>query len=137
MLVLDTGPIVAAAASRDRHHEACAALLTTAPPPLVVPALVVTEVSYFLLRELGPAAERAFASSIGDGGLVVEPVEQADWRRICVLLDTYADMPLGIVDASIVALCERLGETRLATLDRRHLGTVRPLHCEALELLPG
>jgi hypothetical protein len=47
----------------------------------------------------------------------------------------YADLGLGFVDASVIATCETLGETKVATLDRRHV--VRPRHCDALTLLPG
>ena len=67
---------------------------------------------------------------------MLEPVEPPDWARIVELLEEYADMPLGIVDASVVAACERLGVTTLATLDRRHFSVVRPRHCEALTLVP-
>jgi hypothetical protein len=45
-------------------------------------------------------------------------------------------MPLGVVDASIVAVAERLGLVELATLDRRHFSTVRPNHSEGFTLLP-
>jgi predicted nucleic acid-binding protein len=48
----------------------------------------------------------------------------------------YADLALGIVDASVMALTERLGEDKLATLDRRHFSVVRPAHTKALLLLP-
>lgn len=136
MLVVDTGPIAAAAATRDRHHSRSVQLLAGAARPLVVPALVVTEVAYFLADRLGQPAERAFARSISTGELIVEPVEPRDWERIEELLDEYGDLPLGIVDASIVAICERLGATTLATLDRRHFSVVRPRHCPALTLLP-
>jgi uncharacterized protein len=136
MLVVDAGPLVAAAAKRDRHHERCVELLANAQRPLIVPVLVVTEVAYFLADRLGPEAERAFAESFRRGELVAEPVEPSDWSRITELLDRYDDLPLGIVDASVVAVCERLGETTLATLDRRHFGTVRPRHAPALTLLP-
>ncbi len=68
--------------------------------------------------------------------MFAEPVEPADWRRIVELLDEYADLGLGTVDASVIAACERLGVTELATLDRRHFSVVRPRHCEALTLLP-
>lgn len=98
--------------------------------------LVVTEVSYFLADRLGVKAERTFAQSLHAGELLAEPVEPNDWKRIAALLDRYADLSLGIVDASIVAACERLGQTRLATLDRRHFSVVRPRHCPALSLLP-
>jgi uncharacterized protein len=99
--------------------------------------LVVTEVAYFLQGRIGPAAERAFATSLRRGELLVEAVEPADWKRIDELLGAYADLPLRIVDASVVAACERLGETKLATLDRRHFSVVRPRHCAALTLLPA
>jgi len=137
MLVVDAGPIVAAAATRDRHHEDSVELLTGAARPLVIPTLVVTEVAYFLIDRIGSSAERAFAGSIARGELVVEPVEPGDWERIAELLDDYADLPLGIVDASVVAVCERLGATTLATLDRRHFSVVRPRHCPALTLVPA
>jgi uncharacterized protein len=136
MLVSDAGPLVAAAATRDRNHARCVDLLARAPRPIVVPALVVTEVAYFLADRIGHAAERAFAGSLREGELLTEPVEPVDWDRIVELLDDYADLGIGIVDASVVALCERLGQTALATLDRRHFSVVRPRHCRALTLLP-
>jgi hypothetical protein len=98
--------------------------------------LVVTEVAYFLADRMGDAAERAFAASLRSGELLAEPVEPVDWDRVGDLLTQYEDLGLGIVDASVVAACERLGETELATLDRRHFSVVRPRHCEALTLLP-
>ena len=136
MLVVDAGPLVAAAATADRNHERCVPLLSQAPRPLVVPALVVTEVAYFLGDRIGHEAERAFARSVRDGELFVEAVEPSDWARIEELLDRYADLPLGTVDASVVTACERLGVDTLATLDRRHFYVVRPRHCAALRLLP-
>ncbi len=137
MLVVDAGPLVAAAATGDRNHAQCVELLAHARPPLVVPELVVTEVAYFLADRLGPAAERAFASSLQSGELLVEPLEPVDWQRIVELLAQYADLGLGMVDASVLAACERLDQTELATLDRRHFSVVRPHHCSALSLLPA
>jgi len=64
MLIVAAGPLVAAASRSDRNHLRCVELLTHAPRPLVVPALVVTEVAYFLADRIGVAAERAFATSL-------------------------------------------------------------------------
>jgi hypothetical protein len=36
----------------------------------------------------------------------------------------------------VIALAERHGATRVATLDKRHFTVVRPRHAPALELLP-
>lgn len=59
-----------------------------------------------------------------------------DWDRIAELVDTYADLHLGGVDASLVAVAERLVATDVATLDRRHFSVVRPRHVQAFNLLP-
>ena len=48
----------------------------------------------------------------------------------------YHDQSLGVVDAGVLALLERLGEDKLATLDHRHFALLRPSHVEALQLLP-
>ena len=48
----------------------------------------------------------------------------------------YADNPIGFVDASIVAVAERLGVRQVLPLDRRHFGQIGPRHCDALDLLP-
>lgn len=49
---------------------------------------------------------------------------------------TYSDLGLGVVDASVVALAERLDVPRVATFDHRHFSVVRPSHVEAFELVP-
>lgn len=59
MIVLDSGPLVAAVNSRDNHHAACARLLRTHPGPLLVPSTVVTEVCQLVERRQGSKAEAA------------------------------------------------------------------------------
>ena len=136
MLIVDAGPLYAAAATRDRNHRRSIELLTSAPRPIVVPALVVTEVAYLLGDRIGPHAEVAFARSLERGELLVEPVLDSDWRRIVELTEQYADLPLGIVDASVVALAERRDLNTIATLDHRHFATVKPRHVAAFTLVP-
>ncbi len=136
MLIVDAGPLYAAAATRDRNHRRSIELLTSAPRPLAVPALVVTEVAYLLGDRIGSHAEVAFARSLERGELLVEPVLDSDWRRIAELTEQYEDLPLGIVDASVVALAERRDLDTIATLDHRHFATVKPRHLAAFTLVP-
>jgi predicted nucleic acid-binding protein len=136
VLIIDAGPLYAAAATRDKHHRRCVELLSKSPGPLVVPALVVTEVAYLLADRIGPHAELAFARAIRAGELVVEPVFERDWHRIEELTEQYLDLPLGVVDASVIALAERHGVDTIATLDRRHFGTVKPRHVDGFALVP-
>lgn len=136
MLLVDTGPLVASARTLDRDHGPSRQLLRTASRPLVVPQTVTVEVAYLLGKRIGPHAELTFTQSLRDGQLMVEPVHERDWARIAELVETYLDLPLGMVDASVVAIAERLGQTRIASLDHRHLGVVKPRHCDRLELIP-
>lgn len=136
MLVVDTGPIVAAADTADRDHQACRRLLSTAQGPLIVSPLVVAEAAYLIGRQLGPNAEAEFFRSINDGDLVIERLTVADLARVAELVETYVDLGLGGTDASVIAISERLGQSEIATLDRRHFSVVRPAHVDAFRLLP-
>ncbi len=136
MLIIDAGPLYAAAATQDNDHSRCVELLTRAPRPLLVPELVVTEVSYLLSDRIGPHAELAFARAIAAGELIVEAVLEPEWERIAELMEQYLDLPLGIADASLIALAERHGQKQVASLDHRHLGVVRPRHVTSFTLLP-
>jgi uncharacterized protein len=78
----------------------------------------------------------SFPGGADSGNFVVEPVHPSDWLRIAQLVEQYRELPLGTVDASIVAAAERLRISTIATLDRRHFSVVGPKHVEAFELLP-
>lgn len=101
-----------------------------------MPILVVTEVAYLLGTRVGPDTEVRFLGDLAAGELVTEPVVPADWLRIAELVAAYRDLPLGTVDASVVAACERVGARRIATLDRRHFSVVRPAHIATFDLVP-
>jgi uncharacterized protein len=93
-------------------------------------------VTYLLATRLGFEPEVRFLGDLAAGAFSIEPVPAGDWLRIAELVSRYRDLPLGTVDASLVAAAERLGITDLATLDRRHFSVVRPSHAEAFTLLP-
>jgi predicted nucleic acid-binding protein len=136
-LICDTGPLYAALDRDDAYHEACSQLLATFPEPLVVPAPVAVEVDWLSANRLGPSAFVAFLEDVQRGMLGIVDLTDADYARVRDLLIDYEDFSLGFVDASVLAVAERLGETKLATLDHRHFGALRPRHTEALELLPA
>lgn len=115
---------------------ACLSLLENDPGPLRVPQLVVSEVAYLLETRLGPDAEIRFLGDLSAGNLIPEPVHANDWIRIAELVSRYRDLHLGTVDASVVAAAERLGITRIATLDHKHFRVVRPAHTRSFEIFP-
>ena len=135
-LVCDTGPLLASLDRDDPDHDRCATLLLRAPEDLVVPGLVLAELDYWCHKLGLGAAWLVFLEDIEAGIWRIEWPTAADLRRARQLQVTYADAALGVVDASVIALVERLKEPKVATLDRRHFSFVRPAHVPALWLLP-
>jgi uncharacterized protein len=135
-VICDTGPILAALDTADRDHQRCARLLQDSAEDLVVPTLVLAEVDYWCQERLTGAAWLSFLDDLLAGAYRLEPATPTDLRRCRELQQQYDDLALGVVDASVVALAERLGETAVATLDHRHFSVVRPRHTQALTLLP-
>ncbi len=112
MIVVDTGLLVALLDADDRHHERCATWLGVNDEALVVPIPVVTETCYFIERDSGPALEANFLQSFGAGETFeMIDLRPGDWARAADFIRTYADLPLGVVDASVMAIAERLGST--------------------------
>lgn len=138
MIVADTGPLVALLDADDRHHERCVDWFKSTRSPLLVPSPVLTEVCWLLDRSKGSTAEAAFLRAIADptGPLVLVPLGAEDLRRMADLVERYGDLPLGAVDASVIAVAERLKVTSVATLDVRHFSVVRPAHVSHFVLEP-
>lgn len=136
MIVIDTGPVVAAANRKDDYHKECADLLHGFPGPLLLPAPLISEIGYMLYTRAGSKAEADFLRDAADGIYELVQVTSADAERAADLVEQYSDLPLGTADALVVAIAERFRAINIATLDRRHFSVVRPVHTAAFALLP-
>lgn len=112
------------------------ALLEGYEGPLLVPTMCVCEISHSIEGRGGWKAEAHLLAGFARGEVFVEEPHPSDWERVVELVVQYGDLPLGTVDAAIVAAAERLEITQIATLDHRHFSEVRPRHIDAFELLP-
>jgi predicted nucleic acid-binding protein len=135
-LVLDTGPLVSLLDRDDDDHVRCRQLILGSTEARVIPAPVLSEVDYFAYTRGRAVAMIGLLDDILDGSYRVEDLLPADYRRVRDLCERYADSDLGFVDASVLAIVERLNEPKLATLDHRHFRMLRPRHVDALTLLP-
>ena len=134
-MIVDTGILYALADGDDKNHRAAAAVFSL-PDPKTVPEPVVVESDWFILRHLGVDAEIAFLRGLGEGAFAVEAPNAEDRRRALELVQAYRDAQIGYVDATTIAIAERLRETRIATFDRRDFSLVRPRHIDAFDLVP-
>ncbi|MFI6837726.1 type II toxin-antitoxin system VapC family toxin [Nonomuraea africana] len=85
-----------------------------------MPSPVMGEVGYLLESRVGPQAEVTFLKSFGGNGFHVAELEDEDLPRMAELVERYIDLPLGLVDAAVIAIAERLGLGEVATVDQRH-----------------
>jgi hypothetical protein len=136
-LVLDTGPIVALLDSADPEHQRCVAMVASVGEDLIVPAAVLVEVDYWLLKLYGVEPWRTFVEDIASGAYRLHPLDEHMIVRAAEIERDYASLDLGLVDASVIATCEELDEPKVATLDRRDFSVVRPRHRDHLALLPA
>ncbi|HZD22443.1 MAG TPA: PIN domain-containing protein [Acidimicrobiia bacterium] len=135
-LICDTGPLFSALDAADPDHDECAQLLAETKTDLVVPLLVLAEVDYWCHKRLTGNAWLVFLEDILAGAYRVEAPTHVDLQRCANLQAGYAHLELGVVDASVIALAERLDETTIASLDHRHFRAVRPAHTSGFTLLP-
>jgi predicted nucleic acid-binding protein len=123
-MLWDTGPLYAAFDRDDKHHSASAALMLATAPPLLVPAPVMVEVCYHLQKHLGARAEIAFLRAVQHDQLRLLAPEPEDFERAVELVEQYQGFPLGIVDAHVMAMAERMNITTIASIDHRHFHAV-------------
>jgi predicted nucleic acid-binding protein len=135
-MILDTGPIYASLDRDDADYRRCRLLIETVAEPLIIPAPVLVEVDYLVHTRLHPGVMIALLDDISDGVYIIEDLVPQDYSRVRDLCEKYADADIGFVDAAVLAVVERLNEPKLATLDHRHFGMLRPRHVDALVLLP-
>jgi predicted nucleic acid-binding protein len=135
-ILLDTGALYALADRDDAWHQRVTSLVEDHSAPLLLPVTVLPEACYLLNTHLGQEAERALLAACASGRFAVVVITTEDIVRSIELLDLYSDSNLGFVDASVVAIAERLDVRRIVTTDRRDFSLVRPRHCSAFELLP-
>jgi predicted nucleic acid-binding protein len=136
VLLVDTNIWLAAADRRSTDHERCSQLLRDHEGDLAAPVPVIAEAAWLILDRLGTGSHSRFVHAVAYGSVQAVDLNEADWRRCALLIDTYADLSLDLVDAALVAVAEGLGLTTVATMNHRDFTVIRPAHCAAFELIP-
>ena len=125
MILVDTSGLLAALDGSQRHHRECAAVLNRAVPPLILSPFVLAELDYLLARHIGQAAQSALLQEVERGVYQLDPFGPSEIARARQIIEKYADLEIGLADASIVVLAERHGVAEVLTLDQRHFRAMR------------
>jgi predicted nucleic acid-binding protein len=137
VIVVDTSIVVAYMNAADDYHATVAGWLDDADEDLATTPLIIAEIDHLVGARGSPTARRALHRDLAAGAYMVEWWPGAS-ARVVNVAERYADTGLGLADASLVALAERIGTVEIATLDERHFRAVRPLGGgKAFRLLPA
>lgn len=118
MILVDAGPLVALIDAGEPDHDGCVAALEGLTAPMVTTWPAFTEAMYLLGSAGGWRAQKALWSLVERGDLQVVDLDESLRKRTWTLMEKYADTPMDLADASLVAVAEELGLKRVFTLDR-------------------
>ena len=122
-LILDTGPLVALLDRSERNHQRCLTFFREIRGRVVTTEPVLTEAVYLL----GPSfrCQKPVLDFFVQGGAELVSLSPELLQRSLWLMEKYADVPMDLADATLVALAEQRGCSNILTLDRRGFETYR------------
>lgn len=137
MIILDTSGLVAAYGRDQAHGKEVLEVLAGDAGPLVLSPFVLAELDYLITSRLGVAAELNLLEDVAGGVYRLAEFSQHEVAQARSVVAKYADLTIGLADASIVVLAARHMTTRVLTLDLRHFRTIEPLQGGSFTILPA
>lgn len=132
-VLVDSSFLYALFRKADPDHKVVRAIIETVKADFIIPQVVLTEAAWLFNRAGGMPLVSAFLAA---AEFPLEVVTYDDLRRASRLMGQYPGAKLELVDCCLVSLAERLGITRVATLDRRDFSIVRTQTGDFLTILP-
>jgi predicted nucleic acid-binding protein len=114
----DAGPLVALIDADEADHATCVLALRQLELPLVTTWPAFTEAMYLLSRTGGPAGRQALWRLVFTDRLQLADLDRGALKRSAALMDKYADRPMDLADATLVAVAEIRNQRRIFTLDQ-------------------
>ena len=137
MIVLDTGGLYAALDANEALHGRAVAALATARPPRVLSPFVLAELDYLFASRIGHQAQMALVDEIVRGAYQLELFSSEDMSHARRIMERYADLRIGLADASVVVLANRHRTLDLLSTDERHFRALRGTGGKPFRLLPS
>lgn len=134
-VIADTGFVVALANRSDQRHADVAPIYLQYPQVLL-PQMVLVEVAYLIGRDAGITTVVKFLEGLPSSRFELIAATEQDIARTARILEQYIDSRIDFVDASVIAIAERLNIKTVLTIDRRDFGLFRPTHCQSFTLKP-
>jgi predicted nucleic acid-binding protein len=135
VILVDTSGVLAAVDPRQRHHAAAARELTR-PQRRILSPFVLAELDYLIATNAGQGVELQLLGDVARGAYELASFSADDVAAATVVMRRFADLGLGLADASIVVLARRYDCLDVLTLDQRHFRVVLGPEEKPFRLLP-
>ncbi len=132
----DSGPLYALIAHNDAYHSRAVQQVAAVALPLVTTWPCLTEAMHFLGKALGWRGRKALLSMAEQGDLIVLDSEHHPLSATAALMEEYADTPMDLADASLVASARKLGASDVFTFDE-HFYADRTVRNRRFRVVPG
>ena len=136
MIVLDTGGMYAAIDANEELHPRAAAALASARPPRLLSPFVLAELDYLIGSRVGHHAQIDLLGEVTGGVYRLEPFSTEDVTTATRIMERYADLRIGLADASVVVLAQRYRTVDLLCTDERHFRSLRGPGGKPFRLMP-
>lgn len=139
MILVDAGPIIALFDRRDGDHQRCLDAAASIDEPLATTWPAIAESMHVLFARLGKPrfgdARESLWNLVETGQLILLDLTGDETRRAADLMRKYADLPMDLADATLVAIAELRGMKTIFTLDQ-HFKVYRIHGRRALRIVP-
>jgi uncharacterized protein len=136
VIILDTGGLYAALDANETLHGRAVAALTVARPPRLLSPFVLAELDYLIGTRVGHDAQLALADEVTRGAYQLAPLSSDDVAQARRIMERYADLRIGLADASVVVLAQQHRTLDLLCTDERHFRALRGYGGRPFRLLP-
>jgi predicted nucleic acid-binding protein len=135
MLLVDTSALLANYDRGEPLREAVAEVLRR-PLRRILSPFVLAELDYMLAQAGGEPAELPMLQDVAEGRYELAPFDAWDVAAAIQVIERYSRLNVGLADASIVVLAERLKCLDLLTLDQRHFRAITGPGGRPFRILP-
>jgi predicted nucleic acid-binding protein len=136
MIVIDTGGLYAALDANEALHGRAVAALVTASAPRLLSPFVLAELDSLIGTRVGHQAQLSLAEEVTRGVYQLEPFTAEDLGHARRVMERYADLQIGLADASVVVIANRHRTFDLLCTDQRHFRALRSLEGKPFRLQP-
>lgn len=136
MILVDTSAVLQLASTTASRHAEVVRVVGELGGPFVLSPFVLAELDYMLGTRHGQDAQLALLGEVSDGAYELAEFTRADVVAAAEVVRRYADLRIGLADASIIVLAEKGQTVDVLTFDARHFRAILGPAGRPFRLLP-